>query len=167
MKLSDPRLDNKPQENDGSLPIMIYDFRELPYTSENIWHAQMAGWPRILTYDGKAMLEGGALESKSQRKKRMSGKRRENLEDVDAGEMGRFRLPTSQSEWRDEYPFASTVENEGSTWVGQVDAGEQRRQAGLISGFYRKHKAFDRARNGDTPFWFEVKVINMPQDRRK
>lgn len=162
--MADPRLTNKPEVNDGTLPVMIYDYRELPYTSENIWHAQMAGWPKVLTYDGKKQNDDGTWESSRQRKKRIRAKRRDNLEDVDAGEMGRFRLPCSKTEWRDEYPFASTVENAGSTWVGQVDADEQREQARLISRFYSQNGAYKHMRETGTPFWFEVKVINMPQE---
>ena len=51
----DHRLVGKPSTNNGSLPVMIYDHCKLPKTSENIWHAQMAGWPKILTYDGRVI----------------------------------------------------------------------------------------------------------------
>ena len=47
----DPRLIGKPKTNDGSLPVMRYDYRDMPQTTANIWHAQKAGWPVILTYD--------------------------------------------------------------------------------------------------------------------
>lgn len=43
----DSRLIGKLEENDGSLPVMKYDFTDLPQTSENIWHAQKAGWPTV------------------------------------------------------------------------------------------------------------------------
>lgn len=164
--MADPRLTKKPSTNDGTLPVMIYDFTELPFTSENIWHAQKAGWPTILTYDGKLTSNEGTSESSKQRKKRIGGKRRANLENADAGAMGRFRLPKSSSEWRDEYPFASTVENNGSTWVGHVDAVEQRKQASLIARFYREHDAYNRMKDSGTPFWFEVRVVNMPQSQK-
>lgn len=159
----DPRLQGKPKTNDGTLPVMIYDYREMPETTLNIWHAQMAGWPTILTYDARAVLEMGVLESSSARKKRIARKRHDNLEDVDAGPMGRFRLPTSSSVWRDEYPFASTVENSGSTWVGHCDADEQRKQAQLIKSFYARHGALTASIANGQPFWFEVRVVNLPQ----
>lgn len=163
--MQDERLEGKPKTNDGSLPIMVYDYRDLPETSENIWHAQKAGWPSILTYDARKHLEEfGRPETSKERKKRMGKKRYENLEYVDAGSMGASSIPTSQAVWRDEYPFASTVENAGSTWVGNVDAEEQRQQARLIRDFYRKYDALGYAAKNGKPFWFEVKVIHMPQE---
>lgn len=160
----DSRLVGKPKTNDGSLPVMVYDYTELPQTSENIWHAQKAIWPVILTYDGRAALENGSVESSASRRTRIGQKRRDNLEDIDAGEMGRFRMPSSMAVWRDEYPFASTVENAGSTWVGHCDAGEQRKQARLIWDFYRQHGALTYQSEHGRPFWFEVQVVNMPQE---
>lgn len=162
----DARLDGKPERNDGSLPVMTYDHWELPQTSKNIWHAQKAGWPVILTYDSRAALRWGETESSAARRKRIDQKRRDNLDSVDARNLGRFRLPSNSDIWRDEYPFASTVENAGSTWVGHCDAEEQRTQALLINHFYRHHGAqLYHARYG-RPFWFEVKVVNMPQTSR-
>jgi hypothetical protein len=108
----------------------------------------------------------GGEESSISRRKRIGLKRQDNLEDVDAGEMGRFRLPSSMAVWRDEYPFASTVENAGSTWVGHCDAGEQRKQARLIADFYRRHGALTHQSKHGRPFWFEVQVVNMPQARK-
>lgn len=163
----DSRLAGKPQKNDGSLPVMTYDYTELPQTSENIWHAQKAGWPVILTYDGRGALESGGVESSVSRRKRIGQKRQDNLEDIDAGTMGRFRLPSSMAVWRDEYPFASTVENAGSTWVGHCDAGEQRSQARLIGDFYRRHGALTYQSQHGRPFWFEVRVLNMPQETKR
>lgn len=163
----DSRLVGKPEKNDGSLPVMVYDYTELPQTSENIWHAQKARWPVILTYDGRAALETGTVESSGSRRKRIGRKRQDNLEDVDAGTMGRFRLPSSMAVWRDEYPFASTVENAGSTWVGHCDAGEQRAQARLIADFYRRHGALTYQSANGRPFWFEVRVVNMPQQTKR
>lgn len=163
----DPRLIGKPKTNDGSLPVMRYDYRDMPQTTANIWHAQKAGWPVILTYDARAALENGRLESSEARRKRIGHKRHDNLEDVDAGSMGRFRLPSSMDVWRDEYPFASTVENAGSTWVGHCDAGEQRKQARLIADFYRQHGARTYHADRGRPFWFEVDVVNMPRYRGK
>ena len=71
------------------------------------------------------------------------------------------------SVWRDEYPFASTVENAGSTWVGHCDADEQRQQAQLIADFYRQHGAFTYHLQHGRPFWFEVQVENMPQEAKQ
>jgi hypothetical protein len=139
----DPRLEGKPATNDGSLPIMHYDYRELPRISEGIWHAQMAGWPRILTYD---------YVSDAQRRRRLvGGKRYENIR--------KSGVVYSRDSSADEYPFASTVENAGSTFISNVPGHEQHRQGGLISAFYQRHH--DLIRSGK-PFWFEVKVIHGP-----
>ncbi len=139
----DARLVGKPLTNDGSLPVMEYDFMELPAISEGIWHAQMAGWPRILTYDHV-----------SEATMRRSQKRYAN---IDASGVVRSRESSA-----DEYPFASTVENAGSTFISNVPGWEQNTQGGLISAFYARHKD---ARLAGKPFWFEVKVINAPFGR--
>jgi hypothetical protein len=159
----DLRLKDKPKTNPGDLPVMIYDYKEMPETTENIWHAQKAGWPIVLTYDGRFLLETGELESSSSRKRRINKKRRNNLDRVDAGSGGSFRIPTSKHVWRDEYPFASTVENNGSTWVGNCSADEQRAQRDLIKAFYRKHGAHMHHVLTGRPFWFEVRTVNMPR----
>ena len=141
----DPRLIGKPESNDGTLPIMKFDYRELPRISEGIWHAQKAGWPRILTYDYVSDLV--------LRKRQAYAKRYENIRA--AG------VVFSRESSADEYPFASTVENAGSTFISNVPGQEQNRQGGLISAFYREHQQQILA---GKPFWFEVKVINAPFD---
>ena len=140
----DPRLVGKPKQNDGSLPVMEYDYRLLPLTSENIWHAQMAGWDRVLTYDYVA-------DSQT----RLKNRRDKRYESITASGVVR-----SGKAWADEYPFASTVENAGSVFIGHAPAAEQRVQAGMISSFVTKHlpKALEQGR----PLWFEVKVLNFP-----
>jgi hypothetical protein len=139
----DPRLAGKPQTNDGSLPVMIYDFRELPKISEGIWHAQKAGWPSILTYDH--------VTDPYLRRQQRGSKRHENI--VASG------VVRSRNSSADEYPFASTVENGGSTFISNVPGAEQNRQGGLISAFYARHKS--QILSGK-PFWFEVRVVNGP-----
>jgi hypothetical protein len=160
--MQDPRLDGKPASNDGTLDVMVYDFRVMPQTAANILFAQRAQWPVILTYDGR-WRDDGLQDSGVARAQRIGQKRADNLERVEVPHFGSFRLPTSADVWRDEYPFASTVENAGSTWVGHCDAEEQRAQARLINEFYRKHRALTYHALNARPFWFEVKVINAPQ----
>ena len=114
---------------------MIYDWRDaaIREIAENIWHAQMAGWPRILTY---------LYRSRSDKR----GLRRMSLAQV----------PGIQS--RDEYPFASTLENEGSVWVGHASQAQQDAQRDLINRFYRENNFYTK----DSDLRFEVRVINVP-----
>jgi hypothetical protein len=117
---------------DDELPVMEYDWRDesIRQIAENIWHAQMAGWPRVLTY--------------VRRDKYLI--RKESLRDI----------PKIQS--RDEYPFASTLENEGSVWIGHALKSQQDAQRNLMSRFYQRNKAYVKG----TTLKFEVRVINYP-----
>ena len=121
--------------NAQGLPVMVYDWRDpnIREIAENIWHAQMAGWPRILTY----------LYRNRQDKRVI---RRTNL----------AMVPGIQS--RDEYPFASTLENEGSTWVGHASVAQQNSQRDLMNAFYRQNGAYQAG----TTLRFEVRVTNFP-----
>ena len=139
----DPRLIGKPERNDGSLPVMEYDYLKLPRISEGIWHAQKAGWPCILTYDHVADL--------TIRSRQANAKRYRNIR--------ASGVVYSKDRSADEYPFASTVENAGSTFISNVPGEEQNRQGGLIGAFYGKYRA---AILSGRPFWFEVRVINSP-----
>lgn len=116
--------------------VMIYDWNDesIREIAENIWHAQMAGWPRMLTY-----------VHRPRREKRLL--RRESLRDI----------PQIQS--RDEYPFASTLENEGSVWIGHAAIAQQNAQRDLMNRFYRQYGAYKQG----TTFKFEVRVINHPR----
>ena len=167
--MQDPRLVGKPVTNDGRLPhgplpVMEYDYLVMPDISANIWHAQkagIAGWPVILTYD--VLWRGdGEQESTEARKKRSRQKRYFNMDSTDVGDGRLFKIPTSKQVTRDEYPFASTVENAGSTFVGHAKKQEQDAQGALISSFYAENKALTYFALNGRPFWFEVKVINMP-----
>jgi hypothetical protein len=105
-------------ENDtsSSLPVMIYNYLDdsLKDIADNIWNAQMAGWPNILTYIYRPKADKGVLRRKT---------------------LG--LVPRIQS--RDEYPFASTLENEGSVWVGHASVAQQNAQGSLISKFYQEN----------------------------
>ncbi|MPZ47090.1 MAG: hypothetical protein GEV05_27755 [Betaproteobacteria bacterium] len=119
----------------AGLPVMIYDWLEpsIREIADNIWHAQMAGWPRVLTYIYRGKAQKRAI-------------RRESLRLV----------PHIQS--RDEYPFASTLENEGSVWIGHASVAQQNTQRDLMNGFYRSQGAYAKG----TTLRFEVRVINHP-----
>lgn len=119
----------------GAPPVMVYDWLDVSIReiADNIWHAQMAGWPRVLTYVYRPKREKQAI-------------RRESLRLV----------PGIQS--RDEYPFASTLENEGSVWIGHASIAQQDAQRDLMNRFYRAHEAYRKG----TTLTFEVRVVNHP-----
>ncbi|AMK75398.1 MULTISPECIES: NucA/NucB deoxyribonuclease domain-containing protein [Methylomonas] len=123
-------------------PELIFDwciYREL---ADNIWHAQMAGHPKVLTYNGPDM-----MLRKEQRKAAMHYQ-------VDGDN---YEIPHILS--RDEYPFACTVEG-GKAWVGHIPGRENSAQGGLIAAFLKRHRIIaglgERSR-------FLVKVINHPR----
>jgi hypothetical protein len=120
----------------GGLPVMVYDWLDpkIREVAENIWHAQMAGWPRVLTYLYRAKREKRAVRGENMR-----------------------LVPAIQS--RDEYPFASTLENGGNVWIGHAPVAQQNAQGTLIHQFYHRHGAYKKG----TTFRFEVRVINHPQ----
>src|SRR3569832_404510 len=87
------------------LPVMVYDWLDerIREIADNIWHAQMAGWPRVLTYVYRPRREKGTLRRLSLR-----------------------LIPNILS--RDEYPFASTLENDGEPWIGHAPPAQQHAQ---------------------------------------
>jgi hypothetical protein len=140
------RLLGKPMANaDKSLPVIEYEFLKLRLTSQNIWLAQMAGWCRILTYDYI-----GEKSRLTPSQKRYRSITKEGV--VYKPEFG----------WRDEYPFVSTIENNGSVFIGHAPAEEQCTQGGIISSFYKKHGADSFFSRTGRSFFFEVRVINHP-----
>lgn len=144
----DDRLRNKPLGNKGQLPVMVYDWKVMPETCENIWHAQMAGWPRILTYD--------YVSDAAFKRRLMSYKRYHSL--TGAG------VISVTGRWRDEYPFASTVENAGSVFVGHAKITEQIDQGVMMKRFYADEEAVSHSTRSGQSFFFEVKVINIPSE---
>ena len=109
--LEDFKADRDPAVN---LQAAINDLehgRIDPELADNIWHAQMAGHPRILA-------AGNAIVGIS-RSAALRG------------------IPRTLS--RDEYPFAFTREGGGSSWIGHIQLAQQWAQGGIISSFIRKH----------------------------
>lgn len=129
----------KPKINDGSLPTLIIDDKQIPKIAEGIWHAQMAGWERILTYD----FVQNTQERKSQRRTKRN----------QIGKDGFQRCGLTA----DEYPFACTKENICSAYLTNAPSKEQSIQGGLLGAFLRSHGAYTKT-NGY--FYFEVKVVN-------
>jgi hypothetical protein len=130
---------HKPKANDGSLPTLRVDHKEMPKIAEGIWHAQMAGWERILTYDH--------VETAGEKKSQRGAKRKENLS------AGFQRCGLTM----DEYPFACTKENAGSTFLTNAPKEEQTIQGVQLNAFLRRNGAYTKT---DGYFYFEVKVVN-------
>ena len=117
-------------------PIFEINYNKYPGLAENIWHAQMAGHPRVLTYgSNKKINRKGAMHYEV--------------------EYLRYEIP--QFESRDEYPFACTAEGGVSSWVGHIKPGENSAQGGLIAAFLWKHQILPN--NGEQSK-FEVRVTN-------
>ena len=132
-------LSKKPKTNDGSLPVLLVDHKEMPTIAEGIWHAQMAGWERILTYD--------LIETAAEKRATRGEKRKENLSS------GFQRCGLTM----DEYPFACTKENAGSTFLTNAPRNEQTTQGVQLNAFLKSNGAYSKT---DGYFYFEVKVIN-------
>jgi hypothetical protein len=109
--------------------------------ADNVWHAQNAGWPKVLTYNGPDLTLRRA-------------NRRAAMHYEHGGD--RYEIPHILS--RDEYPFACTREG-GSGWVGHIPAAQNSAQGGLIAGFLRRHNI--RPDRGEMSK-FRVVVINHP-----
>jgi hypothetical protein len=90
-------------------PILAIDYNKYPKLAENIAHAQRAGYPRILTWQGNSNANRAAAQSGIPR----------GLQTID------------------EYPFAGTVEGGGSTWIGHIPGSQNSAQGGLITNFRR------------------------------
>lgn len=125
---------------DTLLPELVFDWEQEREISENIYHAQKAGWPNVLTYDFVA----DQTIRKQQRMWRRDAAMNTPGEEV----------PNLLS--RDEYPFACTKEHRGTVWVGHVPAIQNSRQGGKVSAFLKAHGATDG-------FKFLVRVVNVPR----
>jgi len=123
-------------------PELVIDWRTHPRLADNIWQAQMAGWPRVLTYNGPDLVLRRA-------------QRRGAMHYQHSGTD--YEIPRILS--RDEYPFACTHEG-GGGWVGHIPARENSAQGGLIAAFLRRHLIM--AGRGEQSR-FVVTVINHPR----
>jgi hypothetical protein len=122
-------------------PELIIDWNTHPQLADNIWQAQSAGWPKILTYNGPDPFI------------RRQTRRAAMHYDVAGIE---YEIPHILS--RDEYPFACTVEG-GSSWVGHIPGRENSAQGGMIAAFLRRnHIVAGRGAQSR----FVVTVINHP-----
>jgi len=126
-------------------PRLEIDWRRNPLLADNVWNAQMAGHPKVLTYNGPDLVH--------RREVRGAAMRYEHGDD-------RFEIPRVLS--RDEYPFACTVEGGGRSWVGHIPGRENSAQGGMIASFLRQCRIV--AGRGDHSR-FVVVVSNHPKGR--
>jgi RHS repeat-associated protein len=94
-----------------ALPRLEISASRYPELAENILHAQQAGHPNILTHGGDAAANRAAA---------LDG------------------VPNIRGLSRDEYPFASSMQGGGGSWVGHIPASQQQAQGGLIADFLRR-----------------------------
>ena len=123
-------------------PKLVFDYLQHRELADNIWHAQMAGHPRILTYNGPDLVT-----------------RRQTRRDAMHYQVGNdsFEIPHILS--RDEYPFACTVEGGGRSWVGHIPGRLNSVQGGMIASFLRA--TMITAGRGPASM-FEVEVTHHP-----
>lgn len=112
------------------------DLRNFKLLVDNVWHAQMAGCPKILTYSGPNL-------SRPNRSAAMHF-------DFN-GAVG--EIPHILS--RDEYPFACTKEGGAASFVGHVPGHQNSVQGGMIAAFLRKEKIMPGSH-------FIVEVLHHP-----
>lgn len=102
------------KEFKSTIPILLVRESKMPHTAANILHAQKAGWAKTLTYGGKGY-----------------GKANRNLKGI----------PKIQPNWRDEYPFASTLQGNKDPWIGHVPKAEQLLQGRDMAKLYKNMEA--------------------------
>ncbi|HUD54610.1 MAG TPA: NucA/NucB deoxyribonuclease domain-containing protein [Terracidiphilus sp.] len=130
-------------------PVLIIDYnnKAIAEMADNIWNAQMACCPTILTYCGPAF-------GKANRKEAMHF------------EVDNLRQEIMHILSRDEYPFACTLEGGASSWVGHIPGRQNSAQGGLLAGFLRREGILPcstfRDQNVERAK-FEVRVINHPK----
>jgi len=123
-------------------PVLEIDFLDHRELADNIWHAQMAGHPKVLTYNGPDLTLRRTTRSAAMH--------------YHVG-ADRYEIPHILS--RDEYPFACTEQGGGSSWVGHIPGRQNSAQGGLIAGFLKRHNI--KPSLGELSK-FEVRVKNHP-----
>lgn len=100
------------------IPVLEINALNYPNLAENIWHAQMAGHPRMLTFGSN---------KKYNRKEAMTVR-----DEIFSGQIPRILS-------RDEYPFACTKEGGAASWIGRIPTRENSAQGGLIAAFIKRY----------------------------
>jgi hypothetical protein len=97
---------------ESALPELRISASTYPELAENILNAQKAGHPSVLTYGGNiAANRAAALEG----------------------------VPNIRGLTRDEYPFASSMQGGGGSWVGHVPLSQQNAQGALLKNFFKQN----------------------------
>jgi hypothetical protein len=94
------------------MPEVVFDYNLYPDLAENIWNAQKAGHPEILTHGAN---------------------RKANR----FWALNRPGIPRILS--RDEYPFASSMEGGAGSWVGHVPAWQNNAQGAILKNFFNRY----------------------------
>ena len=129
-------------------PVLEIDWAKYPDLADNIWHAQMTGREKVLTYVGPNL---GKTNRKEAMHFEIDGMRQEIMHILS----------------RDEYPFACTLEGGGASWIGHIPGGQNSAQGGLIASFIRAQGivAYVPGAKDANPSKFEVCVVNQPRGR--
>lgn len=128
---------------EGKYPVLEFNYNRHPLLADNIWHAQMAGHPKVLTYSGPRIELRRAT-------------RHDAMQFENSAQM--YEIPHILS--RDEYPFACTLEGGRSSWVGHIPPRENSAQGGLIAAFIFKKSLSGRCGEAAR---FIVQVVNHPR----
>lgn len=128
-------------------PVLEIDWNRNEELADNIWQAQMACCPIVLTYCGPAL---GTQNRKGAMHFDLDGVRQEIMHILS----------------RDEYPFACTLEGGGASWVGHIPGRQNSSQGGLIANFIRRNGILPSASNNAPNVEkskFIVQVTNHPK----
>jgi len=131
-----------------SYPVLIIDYGNsaIAQMADNIWNAQMACCPTILTYCGPML-------GRSNRKEAMHF------------ELDNLRQEILHILSRDEYPFACTLEGGAGSWVGHIPGRQNSAQGGLLASFLRRERilpCFSPRDPNVSRAKFEVRVVGHP-----
>lgn len=119
-------------------PVMEVDWLFYKDLADNIWQAQMAGHPKLLTYSGHS-----------------SANRRAAMRFEDGQARGRIPILRPDELDRDEYPFACTSEGGRASFIGHVSRSRNRAAGRLMSSFFSRNNIQVGSR-------FYVRVLNHP-----
>jgi hypothetical protein len=95
-----------------TLPEVKFSATKYPELAENIRHAQAAGHPSVLTHQGNSAANRAAA---------LDG------------------VPNIRPLSRDEYPFASSLEGGGGSWIGHVPVSQQNAQGAILKNFFKQN----------------------------
>ena len=121
-----------------NFPVMNVDWLIYQDLADNIWQAQMAGHPKLLTYKGRS-----------------SSTRRAAMRYEVGLTKGRVPIIRPEEFDRDEYPFACTDEGGRASWIGHITISRNRAAGRLMSSFFLQNNILARSK-------FYVRVLNHP-----